>query len=173
MMALGGFAWVIGQQWMNDQAQETGARQAPESELTASGTDPGAPISLLPREPGGVTILEKQAEPPGENNMAALAPVAQGAEAASGFAMDLGNADSFLELTRRFVSIAEINGAENFLRLEPRAVLRETVDGLEARLLVGPFRTQSAAEDACSVLILDPDTPCLAAPFEGELIPRQ
>lgn len=130
------------------------------------------PLSILPSEPGGVTILEKQAElepaPP-----AIAAPVAAGAGVATGFAMDVGAADSFLELTRRFATIVEENGSSNFNRLEPRAVLRETINGLEARLLIGPFETEKEAGEACAVLILEAPNACVTAPFEGELISRQ
>ena len=143
-----------------------------ESSSNAGGDD-GAPISILPEQPGGVTILEKQAESTGGGSAAPSAPVAQGAGIATGFAMDLGAADSFLELSRRFAEIVDENGENNFLRLEPRAVLRETVNGLEARLLIGPFDSEAEAADACSVLILAEDITCTAQPFEGELIPRE
>ena len=87
--------------------------------------------------------------------------------------MDLGAADSFIDLTRRFATIVAENGENNFLRLEPRAVLRETVNGLEARLLVGPFDSEAEAAEACEVLILREGVVCTAQPFEGELIARE
>ena len=135
--------------------------------------DDGAPVSILPGEPEGVTILEKQADAEGGSPVPPSAPVAQGAGIATGFAMDLGAADSFLELTRRFAAIVAENGENNFQRLEPRAVLRETVNGLEARLLVGPFDSEAEAADACEVLILEEEISCAAQPFEGELIARE
>ena len=152
----------------------TGTQKESSSNTGANtGGDDGAPISILPEQPGGVTILEKQAESTGGGSAAPSVPVAQGAGIATGFAMDLGAADSFLELSRRFAEIVEENGENNFLRLEPRAVLRETVNGLEARLLIGPFDSEAEAADACSVLILAEDITCTAQPFEGELIPRE
>ncbi|MCB1386276.1 MAG: hypothetical protein KDJ80_10105 [Nitratireductor sp.] len=134
--------------------------------------DREAPVSILPAEPGGVTVLEKQARTM-EGGPVLAAPVAAGAGVAAGYAMDVGGADSFLELSRRFGEIVEANGEGNFNRLEPRAVLRETVSGLEARLLIGPFESQKAAEEACDVLVLDEGLSCAAATFEGELISRR
>jgi hypothetical protein len=131
------------------------------------------PISILPETPDGITILQKQPELAETAPQIALAPIAQGSEIASGFAMDLGPSDSFLDLTRRFVEITASNGIENFQRLEPRAVLRETVTGLEARLLVGPFDTEQQAKEACSILILPDEGSCNAVLFQGDLIDRE
>ena len=138
-----------------------------------SGKDDGAPVSILPEAPGGVTVLEKQPETDSPGTVVPSAPIAQGAGIATGFAMDLGAADSFIDLTRRFATIVAENGENNFLRLEPRAVLRETVNGLEARLLVGPFDSEAEAAEACEVLILREGVVCTAQPFEGELIARE
>ena len=135
--------------------------------------DDGAPVSILPEAPGGITVLEKQPETDSPGTLVPSAPIAQGAGIATGFAMDLGAADSFIDLTRRFATIVAENGENNFLRLEPRAVLRETVSGLEARLLVGPFDSEAEAAEACEVLILDEGISCTAQPFEGELIARE
>lgn len=178
LLALGGFAYVLVNQWPGTEKQITNDNAG--QPATGGRQSDDAPLSLLPDEPQGVTIIEKQADLP-ETDTAVngttlpnpAAPIAQGAEVASGFAMDLGSADAFLELSRRFAAISETNGPENFQRLEPRAILRDTVSGLEARLLVGPFQTEDAARDACSVLILDPGMECSPAPFAGELIPRR
>ncbi|WP_075996609.1 hypothetical protein [Salaquimonas pukyongi] len=145
----------------------------PTGENPAETPDDGAPVSILPDEPAGITVLEKQAEAEKTGEVAPTAPIAQGAGIATGFAMDLGAADSFIELTQRFSAIVSENGESNFLRLEPRAVLRETVTGLEARLLVGPFDSEAEAADACKVLILGEGIDCTPQPFEGELIARQ
>ncbi len=131
------------------------------------------PISILPNKPDGITILEKQPDLTTTSPQIALAPIAQGSEIASGFAMDLGASDSFFDLTRRFVDLAAANGVENFQRLEPRAVLRETVTGLEARLLIGPFETEQQAKEACNVLILPEGETCIAVIFQGDLIARE
>lgn len=174
LLALGGFAYVI----LNQLNSDTGNVQVTDVRESDSDTgQSGTPISILPEQPAGVTVIEKQPETGAGNSQASIsaptAPIAQGANLARGFAMDLGAADAFLELSQRFANIAEVNGQENFVRLEPRAVLRDTLSGLEARLLVGPFETENAAGEACSVLILDPEIECSVAPFEGELIPRQ
>lgn len=131
------------------------------------------PLSILPPAPDGVTVIEKQAENAAIDASLPVAPVAQGADLARGYAMDLGGAMSFLDLSRRFSAITEANGPENFQRLEPRAVLKETMAGLEARLLIGPFETETAAREACEVLILDEPIDCRPTLFEGELIARQ
>jgi hypothetical protein len=131
------------------------------------------PISILPNKPDGITILEKQPDLTTTSPQIALAPIAQGSEIASGFAMDLGASGSFFDLTRRFVDLAAANGVENFQRLEPRAVLRETVTGLEARLLIGPFETEQQAKEACNVLILPEGETCIAVIFQGDLIARE
>lgn len=130
------------------------------------------PVSILPAAPEGTTILQKQPELEVESPQTAFAPIAQGADIASGFAMDLGSAGSFQELSTRFGNIVEANGPDNFQRLEPRAVLRETLTGLEARLMVGPFDTEKEAVEACKVLILQDGQTCTATEFDGEIIPR-
>lgn len=168
VLALAGFVWILASQlFLNPQV-----REANQETRTTSAEEGSAPLSIIPEESTGVTILEKQPETGNEGQATGLAPVAQGADIASGFAMDLGAADSFLELSRRFAAIADLNGPENFQRLEPRAVLRDTVNGLEAHLLVGPFETQKEASEACAILVLDEAMPCGTATFEGELIPR-
>ncbi len=138
-------------------------------------TDLDAPISILPPQPEGVTVLVKQPEPqstegPLQSNSA---PVAGGSQLAIGFAMDLGAADSFSDLSGRFATIAEGNQEIPFDRLEPRATLRDTASGLEARLLVGPFGKLEEAEAACASIALPAGVDCQAQPFEGELIARQ
>ncbi len=132
-----------------------------------------APISILPVNPDGVTVLVKQAEDTESPDKALSAPIAQGASIASGFAMDIGSADSFLELSRRFAELITLNGKENFQRLEPRAILRETVSGLEARLLVGPFDSEKQAEEACAILIVPDNIKCATSTFQGDLIARE
>lgn len=166
-------AWELAHTGADEPATTATTGQAPVDTATApaqDGAQEGEPVSLLPAEPEGVTILEKRAETGGAT--ITLAPVAAGAQLASGHAMDLGSALSFQELTARFSEIAQTNGPENFQRLEPRAILRDTAEGLEARLLVGPFDNEQDAGEACEVLILPRGVTCRPAPFEGELIPR-
>lgn len=130
------------------------------------------PTSILPPAPEGVTILEKQAE------LVVSVPTPQisvtsGAIAGNGFAMELGSALSFSELSTRFANILSDNGVENFNKLEPRAVLTETVTGLEAKLLIGPFESEQLAIEGCEVLVLRLDVICKTSRFEGELIARE
>ncbi len=164
------FAAVIGSQLLRgNSGKET-------TQLAGKPADPEAnnqPVSILPAKPDGITIVEKQPETPDPSAPVALAPVAQGSEIATGFAMDMGPADSYLELSRRFAELTNLNGVENFQRLEPRAVLRETVTGLEARLLIGPFDTEKQADEACSVLILPNEASCNSVLFQGDLISRE
>ena len=167
VIALVTFAWVIGRELVaGKQKADTGSLTT----TTPAASDDG-PLSILPREAGGVTVVEKQ--PEAVATPAIVAPIAAGAAVASGYAMDLGAAVSFIDLTARFHNIEMTNGPENFVRLEPRAVLRETDSGLEARLLVGPFDTENAAEEACSALELPDDLQCQPVLFEGEIIPRE
>ena len=56
--------------------------------------------------------------------------------------------------------------------LEPRATLADTPDGLEARLLVGPFTTLDDAEAICGQLALPAGIACRPVGFAGEVIAR-
>jgi hypothetical protein len=169
------FVWTIGARLMGDGQKDADARLSPAGQQTAEEQDAALaePISILPEMPEGTTIMEKQPDASTSINGFASAPVAQGADIASGYAVDLGKGLSFLELSKRFASIVEENGPENFRRLEPRAILIDTVTGLEARLLVGPFETERAASEACEVLLLPDQLGCKPTQFEGELIARQ
>ena len=131
------------------------------------------PISILPEKPDGITILQKQPDQSDQSNEITASPTPQGASLVTGFAADLGAALSFRELTDRFALIVEINGAENFNKLDPRAVFKETLSGLEARLLVGPFKNEQDVIEACQIIERGEDIPCSPVLFEGELIARQ
>ena len=170
--AIAGFGWVLASQLFFGPSGEKATTAPATTTTTASSPSDDAPLSIIPADEEGVTVLEKQSGPANTDQTAGLAPVAQGADIATGFAMDLGSARSFLDLSRRFANIAAVNGPENFQRLEPRAILRDTVTGLEARLLIGPFETRNEAFEACAILVLDITIKCEPAPFEGELIPR-
>ncbi len=166
-IALIAFAGIVGLELLQKSEQQN------QEAATAIQESANEPVSILPVEPGGVTILKKQPETDQQTAALPAAPIAQGADLASGFAMDVGAADSYLDLTRKFAELVEINGAENFQRLEPRAVLTETITGLEARLLIGPFETLEQATEACAILILQEGSTCLAEPFQGDLIARE
>lgn len=167
VIALAVFAGVIIAQLLEN-------REGPEkTQLSQPGLPEEKPVSILPDEPDGVTVIAKQPDAETPTDTGPLAPIAQGADAANGFAVDLGASDSYLELSRKFAELVTVNGEGNFQRLEPRAVLRETITGLEARLLIGPFETRQQAEEACTVLILPDETPCSVDLFQGDLIPRQ
>jgi len=168
LLALVVFGWVVTSQMLHGRNGQLPASTS--DPLTDADSD--QPISILPGEPAGITLWEKQPETSNQP-VIQLAPVAQGADVATGFAMDLGPADSFLELSRRFAGITLDNGPENFQRLEPRAVLRDTITGLEARLLVGPFTDETEAAEACAILLLPQGVECRPAVFEGELIARE
>lgn len=181
LLALAGlltFAWNIGSRLLDGSSKQSAERLEPaETEPDAPEEDNLEPVSILPqsaRIPSeGTTILEKRPDEGAQVSGFGAAPVAQGADIASGYAMDLGKADSFFDLSKRFAVIVTDNGPENFQRLEPRAVLIDTVAGLEARLLVGPFEDEDSAAEACSVLALPEDIECQPTLFEGELIARQ
>ncbi len=132
-------------------------------------------VAVLPKEPAGTTVLVKKSEPPAP---AQPAPAPEAAaqsnpQFANGYSIDLGAALSFTELSRRFGEISRSNQEIPFDTLEPRATLRDTPQGLEARLIVGPFVTKEEAEDVCARIALPVDVECSTAPFEGELISRQ
>lgn len=120
----------------------------------------------------GVTVAVKKTDP-GKLARDALRQSEQAAEAAGGFAIDLGGAQSFSELSARFARIVAENAELGFDKLEPRATLRDTVDGVEARLLVGPFATGEAAAAACAEIALPADAECTTAPFAGAAIARE
>lgn len=132
------------------------------------------PVLLLPSEPEGITVLVKQ--PDGRSNeqpVVAPVPVASGSQVANGYSIDLGSALSFSELSLRFATMEKMNAEAAFDKLEPRATLRETEAGLEARLVVGPFATLEEAQNACLAIALPASIDCVAVAFEGELIARQ
>ncbi|MEZ5870244.1 MAG: hypothetical protein R3D32_00080 [Nitratireductor sp.] len=131
------------------------------------------PVSLLPREPDGVTIVAKQPEENGNLLTGSSAPQAAGADVAQGYAMELGSALSFAELSARFAVLASQNAEAGLDQLEPRATLAETENGLEALLLVGPYKTLEAASEACQNIALPQDINCKATAFKGELISRE
>jgi hypothetical protein len=132
-----------------------------------------APNANAPLPPGGITVAVKQIDPaltvPQLEKLDGTgepAPVA-------GFAIDLGSALSFGDLSRRFAEIASQNAELQLDRLEPRATLKETIDGLEARLLVGPFETMAEAIDTCRNIALPSGIECRAVNFSGARIARE
>ncbi len=133
------------------------------------------PIPVLPKEPAGTTILVKKPEPsiPEEPAPAPAPAVQSSQQLANGYSIDLGAALSFSELSRRFGEIARSNQELPFDTLEPRATLKDTPQGLEARLVVGPFATEAEAAEICGKIALPSGVECNPAPFEGELISRQ
>jgi hypothetical protein len=135
----------------------------------------GDPVSILPQEPEGTTVMVKQPdqEQADRPEPASAAPVATGSQVANGYSIDLGSAQSFTQLSRRFGEIARANQEIPFDTLEPRATLKDTAQGLEARLVVGPFPTEADARSACDQIALPAGVECRPAPFEGELISRQ
>lgn len=129
------------------------------------------PIALV--APSGVTVVEREPEVASVPQAPTAAPVAEGITNPSGFAIELGSALSFAELSARFARISSQNAEAEFDRLEPRVTLKDTQTGLEARLLVGPFGSAEEAGAVCAVLALPAGIACRAVPFEGELIARE
>ena len=123
--------------------------------------------------PGGVTVAVKQTDPKKSEPGALVLPDASASQKLPGFALDLGSAQSFSELSRRFAEIAAQNAELQFDALEPRATLTDTIDGLEARLLVGPFETLGQAIEACRNIALPSGIECKAVDFAGEKIARE
>jgi hypothetical protein len=131
----------------------------------------------------GVTVLPRIQE----EKKAATAPVQQAAaidEQPSnqaqpvtagelGYAIELGGARSFSELSRRFAAIADANQEIAFDRMEPRVTLADTATGVEARLLVGPFDSLVDAEETCAQIALPSGIGCRPTGFAGEVIARQ
>lgn len=107
------------------------------------------------------------------NNANAAQNTNDSSKLTEGFAMQLGSAKTVLELSHRFNRIAADNNPKNFERLQPRAIFAETVSGLQAFLLVGPFDNEKDVLEACEVLILNEAVECKPRLFEGEAIPRQ
>ena len=168
-IAVMGVLWFAGLLYVEYKSTQNNAK----SSLTrATSNSANAPTSILPEAPEGVTILKKQAEL-SMNVPTPQISVTTGAIASNSFAMELGSALSFSELSTRFANILSDNGVENFNKLEPRAVLTETVTGLEAKLLVGPFENEQLAIEGCEVLVLRLDVICKTSRFEGELIARE
>jgi len=90
-----------------------------------------------------------------------------------GYAIELGGARSFGELSKRFAAIAEANQEIAFDRMEPRVTLADTAAGVEARLLVGPFDSLVDAEETCAQIALPAGIGCRPTGFAGEVIARQ
>jgi len=140
------------------------------------------PALPTPAQAGGVTVLAKQpAEGPPRMSAPRTSSIATPAgeatgearSTAHGFAVELGKARSFAELSARFAAISRDNAEAGFDRLEPRATLVDTFDGLEARLLVGPFATKAEAQATCGQIALPAGIVCRAVPFAGERIARR
>lgn len=130
------------------------------------------PISITPEHTGGITVVEKMPEREQIEVSQFPAPIAQGALAAQGYAIDLGSANSYLALSKRFANLVELNDSSSLNSLEPRVLLTETSTGLQARLLVGPIASFSDAQSTCESLKLPVGLGCKPSEFEGELIAR-
>ena len=132
-----------------------------------------APVAATPSEPAGVTVLVKEPGTRRAETPILTAPAGGNAGLSANYAIDLGGAPSFDALSARFADIARLNAEIDFDQLEPRTVLRETLDGIEARLLVGPFDTISQARKVCGNIALPARVDCQPVRFAGELIARQ
>lgn len=128
------------------------------------------PIAIQAAEPTGVTVKDKLDEERIQSSTGTPALINSNPSASTGFGIDLGAAPSFGELSRRFVEIAETNAEMLLDQLEPRATLSETTNGLEARLMIGPFETLEEAQTTCANIALPADIKCIARKFEGQPI---
>jgi hypothetical protein len=134
---------------------------------SSSAPRPGAQVRQ-----DGVTVALKKADP-GRLAREMLERAGGNETPVAGFAIDLGGAQSFSDLSARFARIAAENAELGLEKLHPRSVLRDTVDGLEARLLVGPFDSEAAAAAACATLALPADAECAPSAFGGVAIARE
>ncbi len=134
------------------------------------------PVDISPQtdQDAGVTVLAMQMPEKTVQAEPVYAPLPGSVVKAEGYAMELGSALSFAELSARFAQIVSLNnniGA--FDRLDPRAVLKDTMTGLEAILLVGPFETEADAGTACKAIRKPEGLGCTAVEFDGVLIDRE
>ncbi|MEM7464119.1 MAG: hypothetical protein AAF362_15720 [Pseudomonadota bacterium] len=130
-------------------------------------------VPLLPRQPEGVTVMNKRDESRLSPEPTIEIPQTGEAATATGYGINLGSAASFSALSRRFAEISEANAEMLLDQLEPRASLKDTEDGLSAQLMIGPFATLQEAQQACANIALPAEIVCIAEKFEGELIERQ
>jgi hypothetical protein len=157
-------------------AAQSGATQ-PTNEQT--GTTPSEGLTVLARHPqekpvpANVAPVQQAAaidDPPPPEPAPVPAPVTAGE---LGYAIELGGARSFSELSKRFAQIADANQEIDFDRMEPRVTLSDTAAGVEARLLVGPFDSLVEAEETCAQIALPAGVGCQPAAFAGEVIARK
>ncbi|MGI9401378.1 MAG: hypothetical protein ACR2O0_09005 [Rhizobiaceae bacterium] len=154
------------------QQEEAGTEEAKASTVSKPVESENV-ISVLPREPEGVTVLNKRDEARLTAEPAIAIPEAEESTTATGFGISLGSAASFSALSKRFAEITETNAEMLLDQLEPRATLKDTENGLEAQLMIGPFDTLIDAQQACTSIALPSNIICIAEKFEGELIERQ
>lgn len=147
--------------------------QQAEAEVKPRAEDAETSIPILPREPEGVTVMNKRDETRLAPETAVPIPEPVESTTATGFGISLGTAASFSALSQRFADITETNAEMLFDQLEPRATLKDTENGLEAQLMIGPFATLEDAQQACANIALPANIICIAEKFEGELIERQ
>jgi len=81
--------------------------------------------------------------------------------------VDLGTGISFDALRDRWNSIAA-NNPDITAGLEARAVLRESANGMQAHLIVGPFPSSDTANQICNNLSLNQQAACRPTTFEGQ-----
>lgn len=134
--------------------------------------DAAEPVQILPRQPDGVTIIIKQPSDDEETSNTP-GPLVEPVRKLDGFGIHLGTAQSFSQLSARFVEIGQINQELLLDQLEPRATLEETENGLKARLMVGPFGSMEEARTICANIALPSGIECEAGPFRGEVIARE
>ena len=83
--------------------------------------------------------------------------------------IDLGGGGSFSDLSRRFLTIAS-QAPDLFDGLQAKGGIRETANGLQARLVAGPFKSRQLALNACQELKSKVKTECYPADFAGQFL---
>jgi hypothetical protein len=82
-------------------------------------------------------------------------------------ALDLGAGVSFDALRARWEQI-RTNSPSPVSSLEARAVLRDTDEGLQAHLVVGPLANRAQALELCGIVSTASNGKCSAVTFEGQ-----
>lgn len=133
-----------------DSEAETHAEAAP----AQPPADPRPPVRVVSATPASALV------PP--------APVPEASAAAAPSAIDIGGFRSLSSLRRSWADMSQRYG-DLSKGMEPRARLRETDSGIEARLLAGPFADPTDAAKAC-LRLRAAGAPCAVTTYGGQPI---
>ncbi|MEM7300389.1 MAG: SPOR domain-containing protein [Pseudomonadota bacterium] len=149
-----------------------GSPQKPTAGVTTIAKNPPATESPLlsskPIKENGFAGEVVQFVQSGAKPRATTAPtnepkISKGAE----IGIDLGGGASFAQLTKRYFELTGV-APDLFNAKGARGDIRETNTGLEARLVVGPFKSVKAAKKACQALRQKIETECFPADYSGQ-----